>query len=158
MDLSLLQPAQQLFLLWKTMQQKGTLTITRDHITWTNDTTTTDLTPLFQNSTIHTKKRKRDDLSDYYQLGKRLKNDDGGRELQTLSSSKVKTARRTYELIEFIGEDNLEKLPHINPSQLTRLSNAAFEELKFSTFLSTFGGPQDGEGDDLSSVFQNPSI
>jgi hypothetical protein len=158
MDLTLLQPVQQLFLLWKTIQQTGTLTITCDRITWTHNTTITDLTPVLTNSTPLTKKRKRETLSDYYRIGRALIETNGDRKSLTLSSSKAKTARRAYELVELIGEDKISNLLHIRPSTLARLSNSKFEELKIEAFLSVFGGPQTGEGDNLSPVSPNLPI
>ena len=154
MDLFLFQPAQQLFLLSNTLQQTGTFTITSNHIIWSNNGVISDLTPILQDSIPKTKKTTYN-LITYYKIGEQIHNKTGKLKLANLSPSKRKTAQRVYELVESIGEDWIEILSSFTPSMITRLSNSKFQRLKTDIFLQVFGGPQTGEGDDLSSVLTN---
>lgn len=158
MDLEILQQLKRLLTLWNSKQQTGIIMLSNQQLLWINtDGTETDLTTLLQPitrtaplNTIHTKQMKR--LTECYNLGRQL--DQNPDQHFNQSAAIRRTAQRVYDFYNFIGEQQLGRHPLITPSYLYRLTNTQFETLKCETLtnLITFGGPQAGVGDDLSSV------
>jgi len=159
MDLEILQQVQQLFIKWTNKQQTGMLLISTQQLVWmTPDGIEVDLTTLLQpthntsvnNSPSVSKRDKR--LQEYYDLGKSIQLQPDQPVQQ--SRATIRTAQRVYDFYQFIGEQHLGKLHSITPSRLNWINNTQFETLKLDTLAShiSFGGPQAGVGDDLSSV------
>lgn len=153
MDLEILQQLQQLYSLWQTKEQLGTLHMTLQQLHWTTpDQTTVDLKPIIEQPTKLVK-LSLDGLSQktqvYFDLGKSLQTDK--KTQKKYSKAKVKTAQRVYKFYTFIGEDQIGLHPTLTPSYLYRLSNTQFNALMLDKLAFTFGGPQVGEVDNLSS-------
>jgi hypothetical protein len=159
MDLEILQQIQLLYTLWTNKQQTGTLLLSMPQLIWINsDGIEVDLTTLLQQTRTTpliepsaTTKQEKQWLK-YYDLGKQLYlNPD---QTSTRSKATRRTAQRVYNFYQFIGEQHLGKHSSITPSRLYRLTNDQFEDLKLEMLTRhiTFGGPQAGEGDDLSSI------
>ena len=156
MDIEILQQTKQLFALWTTKQQTGSLRITMQQITWTTTSNEeVNLLPLLQpplivhqSEVLPNKARKK--LKTYFELGKRMQDEPNENFLQYTVAVK-RTAQRVYEFYTFVGEDQMGSNRKITPSFLYKLLTSKFDNLKFNTLAESmsFGGPQAEEENDL---------